>query len=186
MKKRVFIAINIPEIIKNKIGNLISLSKKANSNPLIKYVKPEILHLTLHFLGELEPSQIETVKNVMLRLAGNYSAANLTTGNINAFPNLKNPQVVFLETNEKNGRIIIGLQKNLGEELEKFKIDVDHRNWKPHITLARIKGQCQFKFESLFFPETEIPIKSIELMESNLKPSGSEYKIIESYSLKNA
>jgi len=97
---------------------------------------------------------------------------------------LNRPRVIFLSSREREGEGLPSLQKNLGQELEKIGLDIDHRAWHPHLTLARIKGPCQFKTENIQLPKLEIPIKSIELMESQLRPQGAEYEILESYSLK--
>ena len=184
MKKRCFIAINLPTTIREQLIKLLAQLKKINSSPSIRYVKPGGIHLTLHFLGYLTEEQINQVKNVLKRLAGEYSATELITKNIDAFPNLSQPRVIFLANEEKKNNNLTNLQKNLGEELEKIGIEVDHRPWQPHLTLARIAGPCQFKTEYLKITPLEIPVNTIELMESQLNPQGVEYKIIASYDLK--
>jgi len=184
MKKRIFIALNLPKAIKEELAKLISQTKKINSDPVIRYVKPKGIHLTLHFLGYLSEEQINQVKTVLKGIAKQYKQTNLTPGKINAFPNLDHPRVIFLECQERTGESLPSLQKNLGQELEKISLDIDYRPWHPHLTLARIKGPCQFKTENIQLPKLEIPIKSVELMESQLNPQGAEYKILESYTLK--
>jgi len=185
MKKRVFIAINLTETIREELGKLIAQCKKINSNLAIRYVKAKGTHLTLHFLGYLTEEQINQVKTVLKNIAQQYQQTELITSDIDAFPNLTQPRVIFLSGQEKVGDCLVSLQKNLGEELKKIGIDVDHRVWHPHLTLARIVGPCQFKTEQIKLPTLEIPIKSIELMESQLLPKGAEYRIIESYTLKS-
>ena len=65
MKKRVFIAINLPESVKTELSKLLSLCKKINSQPVVRYVKTKGIHLTLHFLGYLDDQQINQVKEIM-------------------------------------------------------------------------------------------------------------------------
>ena len=184
MKKRVFIALNLPEAAKEALTKLISQTKKINSQPVIRYVKAKGIHLTLHFLGYLDENQINQVKDILKKLAKIYQQTELISGKIDAFPNLNRPRVIFLTGEERGGENLITLQKNLGQELEKIDIEVDHRPWHPHLTIARIKGPTQFKTEDLKVPQLFIPIKSIELMESKLSPYGAEYKILESFTLK--
>ncbi len=185
MKKRCFIAINLSENVKEQLDKLISQLKKINCAPVINYVKSKGVHLTLHFLGYLDEQQINQIQDILKNLTSQYSATKLLTQTIGAFPNLERPRVVFLASEEKNQGNIVGLQQKLGEEIEKMGIEVDHRPWQPHLTLARIKGPCQFETDYLKIPQLEIPVETIELMESNLSPHGAEYKIIESYSLKD-
>lgn len=185
MKKRVFIAINLPQTVKEELNKLVLLAKKINSQPVVRYVKTKGIHLTLHFLGYLDDEQINQVKDILKNSAKNYQKTELVTGEIGAFPNLNRPRVIFLSSQEKGEDTLTNLQKDLGEELEKIGMEIDHRPWHPHLTLARIVGPCEFKTQNLIAPKLEIPIKSIELMESQLLPQGAEYKIIESYTLKS-
>lgn len=185
MKKRVFIAVNLPEDTKEKIGELIVQLKKINPQPEIRYVKSKIIHLTLHFLGELEEKQINNVKSVLNNIANKYSETKLITGQIGAFRNFKNPRVIFLSSQKKSGDKLINLQRELGWELQKIGIKIDKWPWQVHLTLARVTDSTEFKTEQVRLPNLEIPIKSIELMESQLNPYGSEYTILESYTLKS-
>jgi len=185
MKKRVFIAINLPENIKEELNKLLSLCRKINSQPVIRYVKAKGIHLTLHFLGYLDEQQINQVKAVMQNSAINFQRTDLTTGQINAFPDFKNPRVIFLSSQGKGKDTLANLQKNLGQDLEKIGIEVDHRAWQPHLTLARIVGPTQFKTENIKLPRLEIPVTSIKLMESQLLPNGAEYEVLASFTLKN-
>lgn len=185
MKKRVFIALNLSETVKKELTKLITQLKKINSKPVIRYVKTKGIHLTLHFLGNLTVEQINQVKKVLKNIANSYRQTELITGRIDAFPDLTRPRVIFLSSQERERESLISLQKDLGQELEKININVDHRAWHPHLTLARIKGPCQFKIENIKTPPLNIPIRSIELMESRLNPQGAEYKVIESYVMKH-
>ncbi len=183
MKKRCFIAINLPEKTKDELTVLIKRLKKINPKPVIRYVKPKTIHLTLHFLGYLDERQIEKVNKILQKTAKNYAAGTMITEEIGAFPNFKNPRIIFLAGRQKNGESLIRLRENLGSDLEKIGIKVDVRPWQPHLTIARITAMCQFKTENINLPKLEIPIKTIELMESRLKPYGAEYEIISSYAL---
>ena len=185
MKKRVFIAINLAPVVKEELAILLSQLKKINPQPVVHYVKAKSIHLTLHFLGYLDEQQLNQTKIILKKSAKDYGATELATGQIGAFPDLKKPRVIFLSSREVNGEGLINFQKKLGQNLEKIGFDVDHRPWHPHLTLARIVGPCEFKTDQLKIPKLEIPVNSIELMESQLKPFGAEYKIIENYTLRS-
>lgn len=181
--KRCFIAINLPETVKKELAKLISQLKQINPSPLIKYVRPEAIHLTLHFLGYLNDEQVSQVQTILTNVVKKYSATDLLTEKIDAFPNLKRPRVIYLASEEQTGEGLISLQKTIGQELEKNDIDVDYRAWQPHLTLARIKGPTEFKLKDLKIAQLKIPVNSIELMESQLTSKGAKYKIISSYFL---
>jgi len=185
MTKRTFIALNLPRAEKAELEKFITQLKQINSNRLIKYVKTRGLHITLHFLGALDQEQIKGVKKILKVQAGKYTATKIISQNLNAFPNLRRPKVIILNCYEPDGQTLSSFQINLGQKLEQAGLDVDHRHWHPHITLARIKAPIQFKIQGLKIPQLELPITSVELMESELNPDGAEYKIIESFQLKH-
>ncbi|NUM25391.1 MAG: RNA 2',3'-cyclic phosphodiesterase [Candidatus Buchananbacteria bacterium] len=185
MKKRVFIAINLPTETKDELGQLLKKLKKINPQQQIRYVKADSLHLTLHFLGDRGAEEISTIKKVMRDIASSHSPSTIITGDIDAFPNLQSPKVVYLSIMEKPKSSISSLQKKLGFTLEQAGIDVDHRAWQPHLTLARINSPTVFKTQNAFPPIIEIPATHITLMESNLTSYGAQYTVLESFSFSN-
>lgn len=192
MGVRSFIAINLPSSLKQELSFLIEKLKKENKNKekLIKWVSDEGLHITLHFLGSQEENVLEKVgesikrKIKELHLAQNPIKLFLTE--IGAFPNLSRPRVLFIgcqEEGEKN--LVKKLQKEIGKEIEKLGIEVDKRDWTPHITLARFKipTSLNLKFQISNLKNLSFEVKSIDLMKSELTPSGAKYTILESFSL---
>ncbi|PJC00627.1 RNA 2',3'-cyclic phosphodiesterase, partial [bacterium (Candidatus Moisslbacteria) CG_4_9_14_0_8_um_filter_36_20] len=63
MKIRSFIAVNLPEEIKEEIKKIIDILGQSGNG--VKWVEPRNLHLTLHFLGWLEEEKIEDVKKIL-------------------------------------------------------------------------------------------------------------------------
>ncbi|MFA5021969.1 MAG: RNA 2',3'-cyclic phosphodiesterase [Patescibacteria group bacterium] len=186
MTKRCFIAINLPNSVKNEMATLITNLKQTNPNRAIKYVDSLTGHLTLHFLGSITDRQIEQVKEILKANCFDCQSTKLISNKIGGFPNLVKPRIVFLACQELGQGILKNLQARLGTELKKIGLAVDHRPWQPHLTLARIKESEQFKIENVIVPKFEILVKSLELMESQLKPSGPEYKILQSFNLLNS
>jgi len=174
--KRVFIALNLPSDIKTRIiGLLNKLSQKCKG---VKWVKSDGLHLTLHFLGDLNEEQIEQVKLTMQSMGGKFKQLQFKTTKINAFPNLTIPRVIFLDCQQTNGNSVLKLQKLLGEKLTRLGFTIDQRPWRPHITLGRVKGKPSLNFTLISLPQTSFALATFELMESILKPTGAEYKKI--------
>lgn len=190
-KNRIFIALNPPEVLKSDIAGLIDILQQNNKE--IKWVKPDGFHLTLHFLGYLEEETIKKVKNMMAGISGTFGRMEFKIGGINAFPDLDNPRVIFLECEQEKGGLAVELQKELGRGLARLGIKIDKRIWTPHITLGRVKNNFQL---SIFSPKADSPpannyqlkerkffIESFELMESRLSKEGAEYKELASFKL---
>lgn len=181
-KKRLFIALNLPQNIKDEISDLINKLAKQNSKTLIKWVKPKSMHLTLHFLGYLSEEKIGQVKLAMQSFQGKFGRLQFRFGKINTFPNLTSPRVIFIECNQVNSKSIFKLQELLGEKLIQLGIRVDKRPWKPHLTLGRVKVEKKLQIPlDLSLPSplaTAFIINSFDLIESKLKPAGSKYSKI--------
>ena len=184
MKQRAFVAINLPKTAKQALAAFIDQVKTLNPAPALRYVKPDGLHLTLHFLGDLEPSQIEAVSALLEKVAADSPPAGLELTNVGGFPNLEQPRVVVINARQTNGRSLTDIQRTISDGLEQIGIVTDKRPWTPHLTLARVNGRCRFQTSGLMVPALRIAVASVELMESTLKPSGSRYKIISSSCLR--
>ncbi len=76
----------------------------------------------------------------------------------------------------------------MNERLSKYEIKVDKRKFKGHLTLLRIKKNVNEKFIQSFKEHKFDPIKfntnQVALIQSVLKPTGSEYKVLKIYELK--
>ncbi|MFN3301776.1 MAG: RNA 2',3'-cyclic phosphodiesterase [Patescibacteria group bacterium] len=188
MKIRSFIAINLPNEIKKEIGLLIEKLKKKNKNKPIKWVSDEGLHITLHFLGSQEEIVLEKVDKIIerkikeLHLGQNILKLSLTV--IDAFPNLLRPRVIFIGCQEEGNRNLVKkLQKEIGKELEKLGIEIEKRDWIPHITLARVKIPTKIDILNEQLSNLSFEVKSIDLMKSELTPQGAKYSILKSLKL---
>jgi 2'-5' RNA ligase len=186
MLRRVFIAINLPENLKEK---LVKFEKNFPELPA-KWVKKENLHLTLVFLGHLKDFHLEKVKEIIKEVGENFSPFSLSLKRV-CFgpPKTSPPRLVWVEL-EKN-EVLENLVKKLQEKLKENKIPfvVEDREFLPHITLARIR---KWEFQRMDLEERprinetikeSFEVKSIEIMESHLKRSGAEYIVLESIAL---
>jgi len=184
-KKRLFIALNIPPDIKMKLADLLNELNRHSQG--IKWCRPEILHFTLHFLGNVDNVTEEQIKLIIQSYAGKFGGFEFKFRGINAFPSLAHPRVIYLACPQVNGRSLTKLQSLLGERLIKLNIEIDRRPWQSHLTLGRVKaGDGKFKSDhkelNKLAAETFL-IDSFELMESKLTESGPIYKEVISYKL---
>ena len=183
MLRRVFIAINLPENLKEK---LLKFEKNFPELPA-NWVKKENLHLTLVFLGYLKDFHLKKVKEIVKEIAKDFSPFSVFLKRV-CFgpPKILPPRLIWVEL-EKN-ESLENLVKRLQEKLKENKVPfvVEEREFLPHITLARIKKWEFQRMETEERPRVNesinesFEVKSIEIMESHLKRSGAEYEVIES------
>ncbi len=186
MLHRVFIAINFPEDIKEKLFNF---SNRYPNLPA-RWVKKENIHITLSFLGNLDDDQlvetIETVKEVAAR----HNPISIKLNKICYGPPKKfPPRMVWVEGEEDNdlSRLHTDLEDtlfNLSSYQYKIK---ENRIFSFHITLARIRS---FEFrqlgENIEVNEDlnlNFEVDAIQVVESQLKKTGPKYTLLESISL---
>ncbi len=192
MKRRVFIAINLPEEIKEELSscreeiNKFFSSFGDNFQP-IRWTKKENLHITLAFLGYLDDNKIKKVEDILAEISQEASSFLVELSEICYGPkNEKIPRMVWAIGNKS--KYFSELKEKLDKELqEKISFHLEKRDFLPHITLGRIRKWQWKAIKPEERPEVEknislkFRVKSIELMESHLKRGGPEYTVIKSF-----
>ena len=173
---RLFIAIEIPEEVKDHIVKIQeNIDTTANK---IKFVNPNQIHLTLKFLGEVQPNNLEEIKNNLKKIT--LKPFSVVLDKIGVFPSESYIRVIWVGLNPEDK--ILDLQKNIDENLKKlFKKEKD---FKPHLTLARVKyieDKKAFvdKLKKINVENKKIDINSFKLIKSTLTPKGPIYEDLE-------
>lgn len=191
-KKRIFIAINLPEAIKNKLAEyqkeIDESFLEENFHP-VRWVKKDNLHITLEFLGYLREEEIEKIKKILFEISQYFPVFKIKLTEICYAPEKeKIPRMIWIKGEKSD--ILSEIKKELDKKLEeRISFKSERREFTPHVTLGRIR-----KWEFKAIPlnerpeiekdiELEFKVNSVELMESILKRSGPEYQIIESFPL---
>jgi 2'-5' RNA ligase len=179
-KIRTFIAINISSELREAfrlfIGELIRIGGD------VKWVKPESIHLTLRFLGNLAASKIQLVCDAVQKTCDGFSTVRLRTGAKGAFPNLKRPKVFWVGLAETDGEILADLQAKLEMVLAEMGFEKEGRGFHPHLTLGRVRSpkkidEVTHKFMEYRFPEIEFMADQVLVMKSKLTPHGALYSV---------
>ncbi len=176
---RLFVAINIPDNIRNEIKNI----QKSLDFPELKIVEPKNLHITIKFLGEVGESLKDKIIEVLRGIK--FQKFEIGLSNIGVFPNEKYIKVIWIgcqssELVEFTKRVDMSLSK-LGFELEK--------DYVPHLTLARVKKKPPSILHSFLekYKTVEIDnflVEKIVLKKSTLTPKGPIYEDIHEILLK--
>ena len=169
---RSFVAVEISnDIILESIEKL-----QTNININGKPIAAKNLHFTLQFLGEISEEIAEKVSSALKKIE--FSSFDLILKGIGAFPNPKNPRVVWIGTDKKGGDLLIELSRKVGAVLEPLGL-VSDKPFKPHITIFRIKkrkGDIRTKLEERKEIEFGVQrVSSIKLKKSQLMPDGPIY-----------
>jgi 2'-5' RNA ligase len=182
---RTFIAIELPEKI---IYTIRKVQEEIKSYGLkIRWVRPENIHLTLKFLGDIQAADTENVARAVSESATGYPPISLAVKGIGVFPGIKKPRVLWLGIS-KQLDLLTALQKTLDEKLEAMGFPKEKRPFRGHLTLGRIKSEIDPKTlhdvlkEFTQFESERFFADRIILYKSDLKPKGAVYtKLIETY-----
>ena len=138
MSIRCFIAIELPEAIKNTIADFISPLKPLSDG--IKWVNPANMHITIKFLGHTPQDKIDMIKDTLIRQASSFGPMDIGIKGTGAFPNLRRPSVLWagLTYPAELEQLHIALNEALITQHPAGDRD-KVKKFRPHLTLGRIK-----------------------------------------------
>ncbi len=173
---RAFICFELPEEVKEELKRVQNLLKARIDG--VSWVRPEGIHLTLKFLGDIPVERIDETAAAMEGACRGESPMTMTLSELGAFPNLKRPRVYWAGIEEPSGRLS-ALQKKLDGALAELGFEREARPFSPHLTLGRVKRpEANLGREALAGCRLETisftPADAV-LMKSDLRPSGAVY-----------
>lgn len=176
-KLRTFIAIDIPMSQKEQIARLQGELRRLGGR--ISWTRPEGIHLTLQFLGDVEEEQLPLVAEAVVRAAGHSGPVEIGIAGTGAFPSLRHPRVLWVGVAEPSGRLK-ELAHAIAEELKALGFPPEDRDFSPHLTLGRVKDphgaqQVVQALQDANFSGGTFVAREVRVMKSDLKPTGAEY-----------
>ncbi|HUW19049.1 MAG TPA: RNA 2',3'-cyclic phosphodiesterase [Sedimentisphaerales bacterium] len=186
---RVFIAIDIGEEIRAALGELQrQLQSKADVRKGdVKWVRPDSIHLTLKFLGEIKDEQVVEVCNVVKDVAGRHKNFELDVESVGHFGG-SSARVLWVGCGH-NCEQLHRLQKDIEEQLALAGWPEEARQFTGHLTLCRIrnvKAGAELAKLGEAFKDYKLGIisaDSVSVYQSQLRPSGPIYTILANYKL---
>ena len=178
---RAFIAVEIPHTIRQAIHQATS-TLRAELGTLVRWVSPGNMHLTMKFLGDTSPSQLDLLTQTLLAQADSVPAFDIHVGGLGSFPNLKRARVVWIgvQAPAEMGMLSRGIESacaRLGYESEK-------RGFSPHLTIGRVRQDASPADAQKIRRALEAAtidslgtarVDSVHLFKSDLKSDGAVY-----------
>jgi len=186
MAVRCFVAVNLSPELKGRLAELEAQLKEARAD--VSWVKPESIHLTLKFLGEVEEERIPLIKGAVQEGLEGARPLVLSLAGMGAFPNPRSPRVIWVGIAGERERLC-QLQERVERAMEKIGFSREARPFSPHVTLGRTRSGrgCPALMDLVGrMADLEVGVvraQSIDLMRSQLHPAGAIYTIIESFPL---
>lgn len=181
MSRRMFIAIDLPKQISWRLAQLVTDPPRG-----VRPVRPAQLHLTLHFLGDVEDDSRLAVQQ---RLAGlRQEPFTITIHGTGVFPPRGRPTVLWAGVAESQP--LVNLHAAVAAAIESCGLSVEHRPYVPHVTLARLSPAVTRAWTARFLSDTvslemaDIPVERFQLYESRKLDGETEHLVTATFPMK--
>ena len=182
MMLRSFIAVEIPAEIQSAIANCTASLQKALPKPLIRWVTPQNLHLTLKFLGDTSPANLERLAEVLKVEVAAHGAFSMSVGRLDAFPTSRRPRVIWVGLEAPPA--LLTLQRGVEAAAAKLGYSPDERPFSPHLTIGRVgQNATTMDLQKIHaaLEETKVGnlgttvVDAVHIFKSDLRPGGAVY-----------
>ena len=176
---RAFVAVLLPDDVRARLA--AAAAELRGRAPGLAWVRADNLHLTLRFLGEVEPVTLERVREALAVAATTVAPFTVALGGLGGFPPGRAPRVVWagvVAGSEGLGALHAALESTLAAR----GIPGEGRAYHAHVTLARARdprgasGLAGALAEGP--PFGEVRVAMLHLMRSELAPGGSRYSVL--------
>jgi 2'-5' RNA ligase len=184
---RLFVALEIPAAVRDNLATemkeLRDLSAQA-ADKRPRWVRPENLHVTLKFIGEVSPAKLEGVCGALVAIHSD-APVHLEFRGLGFFPNEQHPRVLWAGIEASAN--LPSLAADIESALEPQGVAREDRSFTPHLTLARLEPPgLHEKLRAVIQQNSRREFGSFEarefhLIESKQRPAGAEYTSLASF-----
>ncbi|MFP4217512.1 MAG: RNA 2',3'-cyclic phosphodiesterase [Salinarchaeum sp.] len=183
---RLFVSVDLPDRLADAVRAVQSEFEDASG---LSFTDPTQAHITLKFLGEVAPDQLDTVADMVA--AGIDDAAvdpfEVSVEDLGVFPSLEYISVLWVGI-EQGSAPLVQLHEAIEQQAVAAGFEAETHEFTPHVTIARMNhaGGKQLVQQTV---RTRTPdlgrfsAETVALTESKLTPDGPEYSTVKSFSL---
>ena len=169
---RSFIAIELDDATRRAIAAAIRELRKGPGGDRIRWARPETLHVTLRFLGDIDPARVPALGAALRAEAVAIAPFELELGELGAFPSLRRPQAVFFRVGPRPQ--LATLAAAVERAVVQAGFAAESRPFRPHLTLGRSRrGRNVPMTASVTPPGDALVVDEIVLFRSQLAHSGA-------------
>ena len=190
---RAFLASELPTSLQDEIQTATSGLRKTLGNELIRWVPIHNVHLTLKFLGDVSPSSLDLIKQMLTTEAAQVGCFEVQIEGLGSYPSSRRPRVLWVGLNAPAA--LASLQHAIDAASARLGFESEDREYSPHLTIGRVRQNIssteQHKIRTAL-EDTRIGnlgtahVDAVHLFKSDLQPTGSLYtKLFTAPLLKN-
>ena len=196
--QRLFLAVPLPDEV-SEFVDTITRRLEHEEWPM-RWTATGNAHITLHFLGEIEPERAELLRLALPGVIAKHDRFRLRTADLGVFPNMKRPRVIWLGLWGPAHRLQT-LRDAIGDTLQSLEFALDDKEFHPHITLGRVRdtrntrvrdlpGKIRARIEQAARTgevthehPLPVPVDEVLLIQSRPGRDGSHYEVLERFPL---
>jgi len=191
MMLRSFVAVEIPAEIRSALAISIAPLQKALPRPLVRWVAPQNIHLTLKFLGDVTPANLERLAEALKAEVVSYETFSMSVGGLGTFPNPRRARLIWIGLEAPAALTV--LLHGVEAIAERLGYASEHRPFSPHLTIGRV-GQnasgTDLQYLRTALEATTVGtlgtvhVEAVHIFKSDLQPGGSVYTRLTTLPLK--
>jgi 2'-5' RNA ligase len=149
-----------------------------NSGADLKLVKPQNIHLTVRFLGNISPHMVDSVYEEMKQVS--FAPFTVELVGLGVFPKLSYPRVVWAGI-RRGADELTNVFEQLEPRLRELGFKPDNKGFSPHLTIARVRGGRNKAMLAEVIRQNEdydfgkVKAECLKLKKSDLTPRGPIY-----------
>ena len=175
---RLFLALELPPEVRDSLEQIQRGLKRTGAD--VRWVRIGSIHLTLKFLGPVEPERVEEIAAAASGAAAGAGPLTLSPSSAGFFPGARSPRVVWAglwgDLEE-----LLSLARGLEQALVPLGFAAEKRGFSPHLTLGRVRSSrnkrdlIEAVLDLADWRGPEFQARELILFKSDLKPSGAVY-----------
>jgi len=176
---RLFVAVRFPSAVRAQI--LEATRELRDTLDGVRWVPEEQLHLTLRFIGDLEPDHVHRVADALRRGVGDRAPFPLELRGAGRFPSRGQPRVLWLGVTSSPA--LTAVHSAVEDALAAVGLERDGRPLRPHVTFGRVRRGRRLPplfsgtLDRVSFSAT-CPVESVSLMRSTLSAAGAKHEVV--------
>ena len=185
MGLRLFVAIELPEVVLDALRGIQDQLKGRAGAELVRWVEPEGIHLTVKFLGDTREELLPQLEAGIGEACSGVGPIALRLGRAGAFPSPRRPRVIWVGLEPAEGDDSLSrLQERIEVFSERLGFRREERPFTPHLTLGRLREErtagaasqaARLLAEPPEVPPLSFTAQGVSLMRSTLRPAGAVY-----------
>jgi 2'-5' RNA ligase len=187
---RLFVACEVPDEVKDGITNVIEQLKNESVND-VRFIRPDGVHITLKFLGEVQVKKLPAVKLAIQEAVVGHQPFELELSTIGTFGGREGLRIMWVGVAGDVLRLE-ALVRSVNAALAVVGFEPERRPFRPHLTLGRVRDDVGTRRRAeieVAVGKTEVPpiswrTNQVSLMRSRLTPHGVFYDLLATFPLR--